>query len=114
MEEKIHIKNSKITHLTSIQKTRKEIRVLKKAIRLKRNLAITAPGLDKFTSMTVDELNSQILNKKAILLNLKKQQRAANRKDYATESERINKLRNTYLNAGYNFGAFDQDERDDK
>lgn len=81
---------------------------------MKKRGITSAPGFDEILGSTVDELNSQILEKNEILRNLKKQRRDTNRKDYSARSERINKIKNTYLNAGFNFGAFDEDEKDQK
>jgi len=92
----------------------REIRDLKEALRMKKRGITAAPGFDEILGSTVDQLNSQILEKNEILRNLKKQRRDTNRKDYSARSERINKIKNTYLNAGFNFGAFDEDEKDQK
>ena len=108
------MKTDRISLLASIRKTSGEIRELRKALRVRKRGPISGLELTGAREMTVTELSSLIQDKKAALLDLKRQRKIANRREYAARNERVIKLRNTYLNAGFNFGAFDQDEKEER
>jgi|GEM_PF-2594677 hypothetical protein len=114
MSGKIRMKNDATSLVASIRKAHGEIRELKKVLRARKMGAVKNHSLAGTDEMSDAELSSLIQDRKSILLGLKRQRKISNRKGYAASNERIIKLRNTYLNAGFNFGAFDDDDKEER
>ncbi|MDA8143550.1 MAG: hypothetical protein M0T81_06160 [Thermoplasmatales archaeon] len=108
------MKTDRTSLLASIRKINGEVRELRKAMRARKRGSISGTELAGTHEMTDAELSSLIHDRKSALLDLKRQRKIANRRDYAARNERMIKLRNTYLNAGFNFGAFDDDEKEER
>ncbi len=114
MSAKIRIKTDRTSLLASIRKINGEVRELRRVMKARKRGSVRGPDLAGTNEMTDAELSSLIRDRKSALLDLKRQRKIANRRDYAARNERMIKLRNTYLNAGFNFGAFDDDEKEER
>ena len=114
MSAKIRIKTDRTSLLASIRKINGEVRELRRVMKARKKGSVRGPDLVGTYEMTDAEISSLIRDRKSALLDLKRQRKIANRRDYAARNERMIKLRNTYLNAGFNFGAFDDDEKEER
>ena len=114
MNAKIRMKTDRTSLLASIRKINGEVRELRRVMKARKRGSVRGPDLAGTYEMTDAEISSLIRDRKSALLDLKRQRKIANRRDYAARNERMIKLRNTYLNAGFNFGAFDDDEKEER
>ncbi|MHB1707882.1 MAG: hypothetical protein ACYCT2_00190 [Thermoplasmataceae archaeon] len=108
------MKTERTSLLDSIRKINGEMRELRRALKARKMGSVKGSDLAGTREMTDAELSSLIHHRKSALLDLKRQRKIANRRDYAARNERMIKLRNTYLNAGFNFGAFDDDDEKER